>query len=209
MPLYNEGVRGGGGRRMNCGGVGVRVISIWHWWCLFISVKMENIQNARETGKCVLVGVLLSVYVCVGVCVYCIIFCSFSPCCCCCCLSRLSFVLLCFGSPETLTAAAAEAAYRGCLIIILQLASWLLLSGLWFHFLPRLRQVWLIWKRDWLPIEMPVGESVSGFACCRNFLPFLGAPVVASASLFLFNFFLTLFGLPFCQFLFVWPCENI
>lgn len=23
----------------------MRVISIWHWWCLFISVKMENIQN--------------------------------------------------------------------------------------------------------------------------------------------------------------------
>lgn len=207
MPLYNEGVRGGrGGRRMNCGGVGVRVISIWHWWCLFISVKMENIQNARERLASVCCCVCVYVCVCWCVCVYCIIFCSFSPYYCCC-LSRLSFVLLCFGSPETLTAAAAaaEAAYRGCLIIILQLASWLLLSGLWFHFLPRLRQVWLIWKRDWLPIEMPVGESVSGFACCRNFLPFLGA----SASLFLFNFFLSLFGLPFCQFLFVWPCENI
>lgn len=70
MPLYNEGVRGGrGGRRMNCGGVGVRVISIWHWWCLFISVKMENIQNARETGKCVLLCVCICVCMLVCVCI--------------------------------------------------------------------------------------------------------------------------------------------
>lgn len=35
---------------------------------------------------------------------------------------------------------------------------------------------------------MPVGESVSGFACCRNFLPFLGA----SASFLFILYFLWL-----------------
>lgn len=199
MPLYNGGCKRGGGWEEE---------GLWGSWCasdfhLTLMMFIYFGENGKYT-KCKRdrqVCVCCCVYECVCMCVYCIIFLFFLP------LLLLLFVSVVF-----------------CFALFWQLGdidssslSWVphhhlpsrILAGLILvsFFVPRVRQVWLIWKRDWLPIDA-VGGAVSGFACSRNFLPFLGALLlVAPSALFFANFLARPFAI--LQFLFVWPCENI
>lgn len=199
MPLYNGGCKRGGGWRRGGGIVGELVcewfpfdiddVYLFRWkWKIY---KMQE----RQTSVCVLL--------CVWVCVYVCILYNFSF------LSPPVVVVVCLGCLLFCSVLAARRHWQQQLIVGASSSSSISHPG-WsdsgFIFCATTATS-LTYMKKRLITHRCCRWAVSGFACSRNFLPFLGALLVAPSALFFANFLARPFAI--LQFLFVWPCENI